>query len=203
MGREVSVEALSISLTGDLVLANVEISGPAELNAEAPPPAPAESETEDGAAKQNKKAPLPVKYRVEEMVIDLSVWALLFDELDMCHKVDFRGRLELDKPTITLADIMLEKMQIVQINEKDVKDTIIMLLEHRIGDTDKDEINGAYIADLLSKDWGYYHTVTTNIRKVSDFTEGYESLSPVEKEKVRNEADSLIKRIEGAKKSTK
>jgi Icc-related predicted phosphoesterase len=128
---------------------------------------------------------------------------LFFDELDMCHKVDFRSRLELDKPTITLADIMLEKMQIVRINEKDVKDTIIMLLEHSIGETDKDEINGAYIADLLSKDWGYYHTVATNIKKVSDFTGDYESLSSAEKEKVRSEAQALLKRIEGTKKSTR
>ncbi len=128
---------------------------------------------------------------------------LFFDELDMCHKVDFRGRLELDKPTITLADIMLEKMQIVRINEKDVKDTIIMLLEHGIGDTDDDEINGAYIADLLHNDWGYYHTVTTNIRKVSDFTERYESLSAEEKDKVRKEAKALLALIERTKKSAR
>jgi Icc-related predicted phosphoesterase len=128
---------------------------------------------------------------------------LFFDELDMCHKVDFRGRLEIDKPTITLADIMLEKMQIVRINEKDVKDTIIMLLEHGIGDTDDDEINGAYIADVLHSDWGYYHTVTTNIKKVSDFTERYDSLSAEERDKVRNEARELLARIERAKKSAK
>jgi Icc-related predicted phosphoesterase len=128
---------------------------------------------------------------------------LFFDELDMCHKVDFRGRLELDKPTVTLADIVLEKMQIVRINEKDVKDTIILLLEHPIGETDKDEINGAYIADLLSRDWGYYYTVTTNIRKVSDFTGDYASLSLEEKERVRSQARTLLRRIEDAKKSAK
>jgi Icc-related predicted phosphoesterase len=128
---------------------------------------------------------------------------LFFDELDMCHKVNFRGRLKLDHPTITLADIMLEKMQIVKINEKDVKDTIIMLLEHEIGDTDKDEINGAYIADLLRTDWGYCHTVTTNIKKVSGFVGQYEALSAEEKEKVRSEAQVLLKRIEETKKSIK
>jgi Icc-related predicted phosphoesterase len=128
---------------------------------------------------------------------------LFFDELDMCHKVDFRGRLELDKPTITLADIVLEKMQIVRINEKDVKDTIILLLEHGIGDTDSDEVNGAYIADLLRSDWGYYHTVTTNLKKVSEFAGRYESLSADEKAKVRSEARTLLERIEAAEKTMK
>jgi hypothetical protein len=49
---------------------------------------------------------------------------IFFDQLEMCHTLDFRGRLELDSPTITLADFLLEKMQIVEINEKDIKDTI-------------------------------------------------------------------------------
>jgi len=128
---------------------------------------------------------------------------LFFDELDMCHKVDFRGRLELDKPTITLADIVLEKMQIVRINEKDVKDTIVMLLEHAIGDTDEDEINGAYISDLLRTDWGYYHTVTENIRKVRDFAGTYESLPAQERESVRKAAQALLRRIEGTEKTMK
>ncbi len=128
---------------------------------------------------------------------------LFFDELDMCHKVNFRGRLELDNPTIALADIMLEKMQIVKINEKDVKDTIIMLLEHEIGDSDKDTVNGAYIAGLLRTDWGYCHTVTTNLKKVRGFVDGYEALSADEKERVKNGVDALAGRIEEKPKSLK
>jgi Icc-related predicted phosphoesterase len=128
---------------------------------------------------------------------------LFFDELDMCHKVDFRGRLELDSPTITLADIVLEKMQIVRINEKDVKDTIILLLEHDIGDTDNDEVNGAYIAGLLSRDWGYCHTVTTNLKKIRDFVDQYEALSQEETQRVKERVDKLLGRIKSAKKGLK
>ncbi|TET36082.1 MAG: hypothetical protein E3J72_09580 [Planctomycetota bacterium] len=128
---------------------------------------------------------------------------LFFDELDMCHKVDFRGRLELDSPTITLADIMLEKMQIVRINEKDVKDTIIMLLEHEIGDSDDDVVNGEYIAGLLRRDWGYFHTVTTNIKKVRDFVNDYGMLSDAEKTRARERAADLLKLIEDKPKSLK
>lgn len=51
---------------------------------------------------------------------------IFLDRLEMCHDIDFKGRLELDYPTIPLAEMLLEKLQIVQINEKDVKDVIIL-----------------------------------------------------------------------------
>ncbi|MHA1238677.1 MAG: hypothetical protein ACTSSJ_05505 [Candidatus Odinarchaeia archaeon] len=101
---------------------------------------------------------------------------VFFDVLDMNHKVDFRKRLEIDYPTISLTDLFLEKTQIVEINEKDIKDIIILLLSHEIGEKDeKDMINGKYIADILSKDWGFWYTVTTNMEKVKKFMDKYTS----------------------------
>jgi hypothetical protein len=44
------------------------------------------------------------------------------DELNMCHVVNFRKSAQLGYPTITLADLTLEKLQIVRINEKDIRD---------------------------------------------------------------------------------
>jgi Icc-related predicted phosphoesterase len=126
---------------------------------------------------------------------------LFFDELDMCHKVNFRNRLGLDKPTIALVDILLEKMQIVKINEKDVKDTIILLLEHELGSGDREVINGDYITGLLAKDWGYFHTVMTNLRKVRDYAADYKSLSKDEIALVQNRLDAISKRIESEPKS--
>jgi hypothetical protein len=46
------------------------------------------------------------------------------DELYFCHRIPFKGRLDLDSPTICTTDLLLEKMQIVEINLKDFKDTI-------------------------------------------------------------------------------
>ena len=45
-----------------------------------------------------------------------------------------KGRLQLDDPTITTTDLLLEKMQIAEINLKDIKDTLVLLLDHPIGD---------------------------------------------------------------------
>jgi hypothetical protein len=74
---------------------------------------------------------------------------IFYEKLDFCHVIRWNGRLEVDKPSIPLAELLLEKMQIVQINEKDVIDTIMLLLEHELGDIDKETINigrGAAVA---------------------------------------------------------
>ena len=91
---------------------------------------------------------------------------VFFDKLDMCHTIGFKDRLDVDEPTIPLAELILEKMQIVKINPKDIKDTIVLLMEHQIGNGDKETINSKFIVKLLSHDWGFYYTLTTNLKKV-------------------------------------
>ncbi len=139
---------------------------------------------------------------------------IFYDELDMCHKVNFRNRLELDYPTITLTDILLEKMQIVEINAKDLKDTIIMTREHGVGNTDKEEYNLPYLCNLLAGDWGYYYTVTTNLKKTIAYLEQFNDDLPKEladkglgltaedKADVAGKLYKIMQGIEAAPKST-
>ena len=128
---------------------------------------------------------------------------VFLDRLAMCHTIDFKNRLEIDYPTISLADILLEKMQIVEIAEKDIKDTIVLLLEHDVGDRDEETINYKYISKLLSKDWGFYYTVTTNLKNIRDkFLPLYkEHLSDEFRATVKNRIDRLLERIERNHKS--
>jgi hypothetical protein len=42
------------------------------------------------------------------------------------HVVKFQNRLHVDSPTIPLAELALEKLQIVHLNEKDVKDMLML-----------------------------------------------------------------------------
>lgn len=93
---------------------------------------------------------------------------VFYDKLEMCHSIDFTRRLELEYPAISLADLVLEKTQIVKINEKDIKDLIVLFAEHDVGSSDKGLINGSYVSKLLAKDWGFYYTVTTNLKLVED-----------------------------------
>ena len=126
---------------------------------------------------------------------------VFFDELEMSHTISFKGRLELDYPTITLADLLLEKMQIVQLNEKDVKDVIVLLREHGVGDNEKETVNSKYIAKLLSNDWGFYYTVTTNLSRVKQFLTEYKVLSEDDREHDAREIDRLLQVIEETPKS--
>jgi hypothetical protein len=128
---------------------------------------------------------------------------IFYDALDMCHKVEFRNRLGLDSLTVSLTDLVLEKMQIVQINEKDIKDCILLFLEHDLKDNDESGINTSYIADVLSKDWGYYYTVTTNLKKIKDSLVQYDWIPPDGENRVMDRVDRLLTAIGSKPKSSK
>jgi hypothetical protein len=125
------------------------------------------------------------------------------DKLVFCHQIDLTRRLNLDSITLSLADLLLEKMQIVKIGEKDVKDAVILLREHELSDKDDGEINMAYIAKLLADDWGFYYTVTTNLKKTSDYARGLTILSPEDLRLVKSRIDTLLEGIEREGKSFK
>jgi hypothetical protein len=126
---------------------------------------------------------------------------VFFDKLDFCHVVSWDGRLEVDSPTIPLSEMVLEKMQIVRINEKDVIDTIMLLLEHPLGDRDQETINIDRIAELCAKDWGLWRTTTMNLEKVSALAAGYEQLGDDQKAQVVSQVKMALARIETEPKS--
>ena len=126
---------------------------------------------------------------------------VFYEKLDFCHTIRWEERLEVDSPTIPLAEMVLEKMQIVQINEKDVIDTIMLLIEHPLGDIDKETINIKRIAELCSTDWGLWRTTTMNLDKVRQLAHSYEVLKDEHKAHVESQVASALDRIEQEPKS--
>jgi hypothetical protein len=126
---------------------------------------------------------------------------IFFNGLEMNHDVPFKDRLDIDPLTISLADMLLEKMQIVHINEKDIVDTIMLLREHEIGGPAPETIDATYIAKLLSGDWGFYYTFTTNLRKIQESLPKYEELSNEDRENVTAKVQKLLKIVEDQSKS--
>lgn len=120
---------------------------------------------------------------------------VFYDKLDFCHLISWNGRLEVDTPTIPLAEMVLEKMQIVKINEKDVIDTIMLLLEHPLGDKDHEVINIGRIAYLCAQDWGMWRTTTMNLDKVRQLALHYPQLSDEQKAHVTGQVDQALARI--------
>jgi hypothetical protein len=126
---------------------------------------------------------------------------VFFNSLDFCHPVSFIGRLEAEELTIPLAELLLEKMQIVQINEKDLIDSIMLLREHPIGDVDKETVNAVVIARILGNDWGYWRTFTGNLKVLDETLDQYDGLSDEDRQVVRKRIGELENRIEAAPKT--
>jgi hypothetical protein len=128
---------------------------------------------------------------------------VFFDRLEMCHMIDFRDRLEIDYPTIPVSDLLLEKMQIVKINEKDIKDSIVLLREHEVGVSDDEMVNATYIAKILSNDWGFWYTAIMNLNKVKWFASKYEALTKLDVSDIEAKINRLLEAIEREPKSFK
>jgi hypothetical protein len=126
------------------------------------------------------------------------------DQLNMCHVISFLNRLSVDSPTLPRAELALEKLQIVTLNEKDIRDMLMLFAAHPVGDTDRETINGKYIAEIMSKDWGFYYTTSLNLGKIRSGIERYAHLfKPQDVENITTRIDRLVQMIERAPKSLK
>ena len=128
---------------------------------------------------------------------------IFLDVFEMCHKFNFRERLEIDQYTISLADMLITKLQIVEINEKDIKDVLSMFIDHDVGNDDSpDVINGAHLARLCGDDWGVYKTFSMNIERLLTNADNY-GLDEEQKKRLVERASKLKKVIEDSPKSMK
>ena len=95
----------------------------------------------------------------------------------------------------------MTKTQIVQINEKDIKDLCILFLEHELGKDDLDKIDGEYISKLLAKDWGFYNTAKINLSKIDQIFPLFKALTEDDRSIIKNRVGDLIEMIEAEPKS--
>src|ERR1700733_10836536 len=130
-------------------------------------------------------------------------WSIdvVIDELVMSHKLDLRGRIDGPARTITLADLLLTKLQVWEINRKDLGDTVCLLADHGLSedDLDTEAISLPRVRSVLSKDWGFCHTVLRNLQKVDELW-SHEPLAGASHD-VPAQVSSLARAIEDAPKS--
>lgn len=102
---------------------------------------------------------------------------VLVDKLEMCHRIDFAGRLERSSPTLPVADLLLSKLQVVKLNKKDLLDALILLAEHPLAQDDgaadsrqgQGTISLPRILSYTSNDWGWWRTATGNLDKLEQY----------------------------------
>ena len=105
---------------------------------------------------------------------------IVIDELTMSHRLDLRGQLDGPGPTLSPADLLLTKLQVWEINRKDLGDAACLLADHGLAartpaagtagasTAGADEISLARVAAVLGADWGFCHTAERNLGKVAE-----------------------------------
>jgi hypothetical protein len=92
---------------------------------------------------------------------------IFIDIIQMSHVIDLRGRLDGEGPCASPSDLLLSKLQIYEVNRKDLVDLTALLLDHPITKQADDEcIDCAYVARVAAGDWGMYRTLQVNIAKL-------------------------------------
>jgi hypothetical protein len=112
---------------------------------------------------------------------------IFVERIRMSHELDLSNRVTLDDDTITLADLLLTKLQVFEINDKDLKDAVAILADHPL---DRGGIDVDRITSLLASDWGWWRTATVNLDKVAAYAAGLEHFA---------ETSTLVSRVEELK----
>ena len=125
---------------------------------------------------------------------------VFIDVFKMSHVIDLRDRLDVEGPCACPSDLLLSKLQIYEVNRKDLVDLTALLLDHPITDhPDEEAIDAAYIARLAADEWGMYRTLQVNIDKLRRTVDELD----VDRALVGGRLDELWKAIDGHPKPLK
>lgn len=116
----------------------------------------------------------------------------------LCHPIDFGPRLADSGPAMDATDLLLQKIQIVEINQKDLVDAAFLLLDHGVGDDDPQAVAIPRVTELLAADWGFFHTATGNLVRIADAARDF--LDPERAGLVADASGLLIEAAEAAPK---
>jgi len=119
---------------------------------------------------------------------------IFLDFFEMCHRLDLRKRLTASNFSIPLSELLMTKLQVVEINVRDYKDIISILVDHQVSDKEsQEEIDCKHISKLCSADWGLYKTSTRNL----GWTRSYLEKTDLEMD-LKNLANGRIEMLIGA-----
>ncbi len=125
---------------------------------------------------------------------------VFIDVFRMSHVIDLRGRLDHDGPCASPSDLLLSKLQIYEMNRKDLVDLVALVLDHPVEAGWGDEvIDAGYVARVAADDWGMYRTLQVNTEKLRAALAELD----VDRELVRSRLDDLWSAIEANPKGLK
>lgn len=94
---------------------------------------------------------------------------VLVDRVEMCHDLPFADRIERMPLTLDVTDVLLSKLQIVELNKKDAQDAVYLLSAFRVREGDEPgTIALARVRQFIADDWGWWRTVTGNLTRIQE-----------------------------------
>ena len=104
---------------------------------------------------------------------------VMVDKLTMCHTLDFRPAFSRQPFTVDAVDVLLSKLQIIELNEKDAHDIVHLLSGVRVGpDSGRPYIDTDRFGSVLAGDWGWWRTVTGSLAKLPGLHSEQPGLAP-------------------------
>jgi hypothetical protein len=92
---------------------------------------------------------------------------VMVDRLVMCHTLDFRSSLGNSSLTLDPADLLLSKLQIIELNAKDAHDITHLLAGLPLAERSSEPfIDVGRFRELLGADWGWWRTTTGSLEKL-------------------------------------
>lgn len=124
---------------------------------------------------------------------------VFIDVMRMSHVIDLRRRLDHAGPCASPSDLLVSKLQIYEVNRKDLVDLIALLLDHEIKAGSDDAIDPGYVARLSAGEWGLYRTLQANVAKLRATLPELD----VDRERVEDRLDTLWAAVEAQPKPMK
>jgi hypothetical protein len=92
---------------------------------------------------------------------------VMIDRLHMCHTVQFAERATVMPYTLSPTDLLLSKLQIVELNAKDLDDCLRLLVSFPLEDSGAPgAIDLGVIRALVGDDWGWFKTISLNLERI-------------------------------------
>ncbi len=89
---------------------------------------------------------------------------VFLDEFEMSHKLDLGARLEAEPLTLPAAELLLAKLQVAEINRKDLTDAAMLLVDHEPGTAGgRGLLELPRLEEVCGADWGLFTTFTDNL----------------------------------------
>jgi hypothetical protein len=119
---------------------------------------------------------------------------------EMCHSLDLSERLRVHPTTLSAADLLLTKLQVVQIDAKDLRDAVALVHQHQLGEEAEGDVIGVdRLVEVTRGDWGWWTTLTDNLARLPEIASA--SLPSADALLVAGRVDELRAALSAAPKS--